>query len=119
MTIEENLARLDEIISKLDNKDTSLEDAFKEYESGIKLVKECNDAIDKVEKDLPIIFLAGNDDPVGNYGKGVTKAYETFKSKGVKDVSIKLYPTDRHEILNELDKEQVYEDVYEFIDKHI
>ena len=38
MTIEENLARLDEIISKLDNKDTSLEDAFKEYESGIKLV---------------------------------------------------------------------------------
>lgn len=44
MTIEENLARLDEIISKLDNKDTSLEDAFKEYESGIKLVKECNDA---------------------------------------------------------------------------
>lgn len=75
--------------------------------------------IDKVEKDLPIIFLAGNDDPVGNYGKGVTKAFETFKSKGIKDVSIKLYPTDRHEILNELDKEQVYEDVYEFIDKHI
>lgn len=75
--------------------------------------------IDKVEKDLPIIFLAGNDDPVGNYGKGVTKAYETFKLKGIKDVSIKLYPTDRHEILNELDKEQVYEDVYEFIIKHM
>ena len=75
--------------------------------------------IDKVEKDLPIIFLAGNDDPVGNYGKGVTKTFETFKSKGIKDVSIKLYPTDRHEILNELDKEQVYEDVYNFIDKHM
>lgn len=60
MTIEENLARLDEIISKLDNKDTSLEDAFKEYESGIKLVKECNDAIDKVEKD--VITLNGGED---------------------------------------------------------
>ncbi len=60
MTIEENLARLDEIISKLDNKDTSLEDAFKEYESGIKLVKECNDAIDKVEKD--VIMLNGGED---------------------------------------------------------
>ena len=60
MTIEENLARLDEIISKLDNKDTSLEDAFKEYESGIKLVKECNDAIDKVEKD--VITLNGVED---------------------------------------------------------
>lgn len=60
MTIEENLARLDEIISKLDNKDTSLEDAFKEYESGIKLVKECNGAIDKVEKD--VITLNGGED---------------------------------------------------------
>ena len=60
MTIEENLARLDEIISKLDNKDTSLEDAFKEYESGIKLVKECNDAIVKVEKD--VITLNGGED---------------------------------------------------------
>ena len=60
MTIEENLARLDGIISKLDNKDTSLEDAFKEYESGIKLVKECNDAIDKVEKD--VITLNGGED---------------------------------------------------------
>lgn len=60
MTIEENLARLDEIISKLDNKDTSLEDAFKEYESGIKLVKECNEAIDKVEKD--VITLNGGED---------------------------------------------------------
>lgn len=60
MTIEENLARLDEIISKLDNKGTSLEDAFKEYESGIKLVKECNDAIDKVEKD--VITLNGGED---------------------------------------------------------
>ena len=60
MTTEENLARLDEIISKLDIKDTSLEDAFKEYESGIKLVKECNDAIDKVEKD--VITLNGGED---------------------------------------------------------
>ncbi len=60
MTIEENLARLEEIISKLDNKDTSLEDAFKEYESGIKLVKECNDAIDKVEKG--VITLNGGED---------------------------------------------------------
>ena len=62
MTIEENLARLDEIISKLDNKDTSLEDAFKEYESGIKLVKECNDAIDKVEKDVITLNGGSNSD---------------------------------------------------------
>ena len=60
MTIEDKLSKLDEIISKLDNKDTSLEDAFREYESGIKLVKECNEAIDKVARD--VITLSGGED---------------------------------------------------------
>ena len=75
--------------------------------------------IAKVRKDLPILFMAGEDDPVGNFGKGVKKTYDTFKEVGIKDVSIKLYPNDRHEILNETDKDIVYEDLYNFINKHI
>lgn len=75
--------------------------------------------IAKVRKDLPILFMAGEDDPVGNFGKGVKKTYDTFKEVGIKDVSIKLYPNDRHEILNETDKDIVYEDLYSFINKHI
>ena len=75
--------------------------------------------IAKVRKDLPVLFMAGQDDPVGNFGKGVKKTYDTFKEVGIKDVSIKLYPNDRHEILNETDKDIVYEDLYNFIDKHI
>ena len=75
--------------------------------------------IAKVRKDLPILFMAGEDDPVGNFGKGVKKTYDTFKEAGIKDVSIKLYPNDRHEILNETDKDIVYEDLYNFINKHI
>ena len=75
--------------------------------------------IAKVRKDLPVLFMAGQDDPVGNFGKGVKKTYDTFKEVGIKDVSIKLYPNDRHEILNETDKDIVYEDLYSFINKHI
>ncbi len=74
--------------------------------------------ISKVRKDLPIFFMSGNDDPVGNFGKGVKKTYDTFKECEI-DASIKLYPNDRHEILNELDKEEVYKDLYNFIEKHI
>ena len=75
--------------------------------------------ISKIRKELPIFFMAGQDDPVGNYGEGVKKTYNTFKEVGIKNVSIKLYPNDRHEILNETDKEVVYEDLYNFIDKYI
>ena len=60
MNIEENFEQLDNIIAALENKDMPLEDAFKEYEKGIKLVRECSSAIDKVEKD--IITLQGGED---------------------------------------------------------
>ncbi len=66
-------------------------------------------------KDLPVFFIAGEEDPVGNYGEGVKKAYQMFLKAGMKNVSMKLYPGYRHEILNEACKEEVYDDVYKFI----
>ena len=66
-------------------------------------------------KELPVFFVAGEDDPVGDYGKGVRKAVTMFQEIGMKHVSLKLYPTDRHEILNETDREQVYEDLYSWL----
>lgn len=71
--------------------------------------------ISRVPSNLPILLASGCEDPVGNYGKGVVKTYEAYKKAGIKDVSIKLYEEDRHEILNELDKEQVYEDLRNWI----
>jgi len=71
--------------------------------------------IDLIRKDLPIFFVSGEDDPVGNLGKGVIAAKEKFEAAGIKDVSIKLYPGDRHEILNELDRQDVYRDIYQWI----
>lgn len=73
------------------------------------------DNIAKMKKDLPILFASGADDPVGNMGKGVQEACDKFKAVGMEDVSIKLYETDRHEILNELDREQVYQDMYDWM----
>lgn len=75
--------------------------------------------IEAIPKELPLFFVAGEDDPVGDYGKGVKEAYETYEKAGVEDITWKLYPTDRHEILNELDREKIYEDIYAWIKVHI
>ena len=68
--------------------------------------------LSQMPKELPVFFVAGEDDPVGDFGKGVLKAADMFKKVGMKNVKVKLYPTDRHEILNETDRDQVYDDIY-------
>ncbi len=50
MTLEENFMKIEEVIEKLETEDISLEDAFAAYSEGMKLLKTCNDQIDKVEK---------------------------------------------------------------------
>lgn len=69
----------------------------------------------KMPKNLPVFFLSGQDDPVGNYGKAVEQVYRSFKEIGMENVQMKLYPHDRHELLNEVDKEDVYGDIYRWI----
>ncbi len=63
----------------------------------------------KMDKDLPVLFIAGGDDPVGNYGKGVTRAAAEFKKAGMKHVTCRLFPLGRHEILNEINRQEVYD----------
>ena len=70
-------------------------------------------------KDLPVFFIAGGDDPVGNYGKGVRQAAQAFQKAGMKDVSVRIYPLCRHEILNEINKIEIYEDVLQWIETQI
>lgn len=71
----------------------------------------------KMPKDLPVLIVSGEDDPVGNFGKDPKTVYEAFKSIGMKNLDLKLYPNDRHEILNEIDKALVYEDIYNWLKK--
>ncbi len=72
-------------------------------------------------RSLPVLFISGEDDPVGNFGKGVRKVVSLFKETGMKQVECKLYKGLRHEILNEAEEEReaVYQDVYRWITENI
>lgn len=72
----------------------------------------------KMPNELPILFVSGEEDPIGSWGKGVKKVYKQFVRTGMKAVTCKLYPDDRHEILNELDRKRVFEDIYKWMKKH-
>lgn len=81
------------------------------------LIHNCYD-IEKIEsmpKQLPIFLISGADDPVGNYGKSIEKVYQSYLEHGMQNVQMKLYEKDRHELLNETDREQVYGDIYRWI----
>lgn len=71
--------------------------------------------IKKVPAELPVFFIYGSEDPVGTYGKTIKNLFNTYKKNGVKNVQIKAYEGDRHEIFNELDKETVENDVIAWI----
>ena len=71
--------------------------------------------LNQMPKDLPVFFVSGSDDPVGEFTKGVTKAIKTFEIAGMKHISHKFYPKDRHEILNETDREVVYQDLAQWL----
>jgi len=73
----------------------------------------------KMNKALPVFFIAGGDDPVGTYGKGVGKCAGEFRRCGMTDVSERIYPLCRHEILNELNREEIFADVAKWIEEKI
>lgn len=75
--------------------------------------------IHAISKDLPIYLIAGSEDPVGNYGKGVATVYEQYKHAGIKDLQIKLYEGARHEIMLEPIKQQVFIDVCNWLKDHL
>lgn len=72
--------------------------------------------LDRIPKDLPVLVVSGAEDPVGEFGKGPRTVAEAYRNTGIKNVTLKLYPGDRHEILNELDKETVYKDLLSWIE---
>lgn len=83
----------------------------------LKLIIFCNRKkwFAKINKDLPILLISGDMDPVGNYGKGVTKVFKALRTSGCKDVNLYLYENCRHEILNDTCKEEVSNDILDFL----
>lgn len=82
-----------------------------------KLFKEIRNInnLKKINSKLPIYIFAGDKDPVGKFGKGVTKLYENYKKVGIENVEFKLYSDGRHEMLNEINKDEVINDTINWI----
>lgn len=76
-----------------------------------------NDLLNQVPKNLPILFVSGGEDPVGDYGEGVFAASNSLKNIGCINITTKIYPNDRHEILNETNKHEVYLDILNWLKK--
>ena len=70
-------------------------------------------------KTLPIYIFSGDKDPVGEMGKGVKKVATAYKRAGVKDLTLKLYKNGRHEMLNEVNKEEVTEDIITWLNTRV
>ena len=73
----------------------------------------------KLPKGLPIALFSGDMDPVGSYGKGVERVYSSMREAGIKDVTLKLYSGGRHEIINETNRAEVYEDILAWCNEHV
>lgn len=78
-----------------------------------------NDNMEGTPKNLPIYILAGEDDPVGYYGKGIVNLYNIYKDLGILNLSYKLYESGRHEMLNEINKDEVIGDVITWLTNNI
>lgn len=75
--------------------------------------------LERIPKKLPVLMLSGDADPVGDYGKGVRKAYISLRAVGLEDIKIKLYEGGRHELLNETNRQDVMQDIYNWIEKRV
>lgn len=91
---------------------------FRDLLTGIKSINQVSN-IEKVAKDLPIYLFCGSHDPVGENTKGVQKVINAYQKTGIKDLSYKFYEEGRHEMLNETNKEEVYQDIIEWIEARV
>ena len=97
--------------------ETALKIGAAEKQRGIRMIQRPAN-LQRMDKALPVFFIAGRSDPVGNMGRGVEKAAAAFRAAGMQDVTCKLYDG-RHEILNEKDRQLVYDDVLAFYERHL
>ncbi len=91
---------------------------FRDMMEGLQFISDKKN-LAKMDPNTPVYLFSGDNDPVGSNGKGVEKVYGYFKSAGTRDLTMKLYPGGRHEMLNELNRDEVWADVLSWLEKHI
>jgi len=77
---------------------------------GLKLIHKESE-LKKTPRSLPVFIISGDKDPVGGEGKEAEAVYELYNQHGHEHVSYKLYEDARHEVLNEINKDEVYDDI--------
>lgn len=87
---------------------------FREMLGGLSYIAKPRN-LQHMDLNMPVLFISGFMDPVGGCGRGVQRAFASFKDAGVRDVEIKLYPDLRHEILQETEAETVREDLWHWL----
>lgn len=86
--------------------------------SGLNMI--CRDKyLERMDKTMPVLFISGGADPVGAWGRGVRAAANRFRWVAMRDVTVKLYPGARHEVLNELNCREVWGDVLAWLGEKI
>ena len=113
------LCTVDSVVDKFQaNPKCTFKFTVNAYNALFKIIKYVQDPrnIKRIPPELPVMFMAGLEDPVGDYGEGVKKAVEQYLVNGMQNVSIKLYEGMRHEIHNEERKHIVYLDILEWLE---
>ena len=91
---------------------------FHELLHGIQMANDSN-GMSKMNKTMPVYLFSGDQDPVGNMGKGVAKVKIALDKAGLQDVTMRLYAEGRHEMLNELNKAEVMNDILAWVEAKI
>ena len=86
--------------------------------SGLDMI--CRDKyLERMDKTMPVLFISGDADPVGAWGRGVRQTAKRFRWVSMRDVTVKLYPGARHEVLSELCRREVWSDVLTWLGEKI
>ncbi len=91
---------------------------FYDLLTGLEMIHDPN-LIQTIPKDLPMLIFSGDMDPIGNNGKGIQKVVQQYKKNGLNNIEYKLFTNGRHEMLNEVNKDEVYTFVFDWIQKQI
>jgi alpha-beta hydrolase superfamily lysophospholipase len=89
---------------------------FRDLTNGISFVSSRRN-VQRMDKNLPVLFISGDKDPVGENGRGVVRAWRSFLDAGMRDLTIRLYPGARHELVNELNRDEVFADVLNWLEE--
>ncbi|MEI6766981.1 MAG: lysophospholipase [Bacteroidota bacterium] len=86
--------------------------------TGLKFIQKTKNILE-IPVDLPVYIFSGSMDPVGHYSKGPAKVAQIFEECEMKDVTLKLYEGGRHEMLNEINRDEVIGDLLNWLEQHV